>query len=147
LLHVAQQTRDKIGKLPAKVFWPALILVIYDTGLRITALTSIPMADVDLARGWVTVRADLQKQKAEQVFELHPDTIACLAKMPVGRAMLFPLPIRLPALRERLRKLLIQAGLRATRYDLFHKLRRTRVGRPSPARRPPSIIWGIPRPG
>ena len=87
-------------------------------------------ADLDFATGWLSVPADVQKQKAEQVFKLHPDTLKVIvATDPAGRERLFPFPYKLAAQRKylyrRLNRILDAAGLPKTCKDKFHKIRRT----------------------
>lgn len=113
--------------VPSRLWWPALLLTLYDTGLRIDALLGT-RTDELRADGWLFVGFDRQKQKADQAFKLHPETMAAIAAtMPGRRELLFPWPYadRRHALWNRFRKILQAAGLPHGRRDLFHRIRRT----------------------
>ena len=66
LLVAAIKTPGRIGPLPAGNFWFALLLTLYFSGLRLRAAMSIRREDVDLETGWLSVPADVQKQRVEQ---------------------------------------------------------------------------------
>lgn len=128
LLEAAAETRGDVCGIPARVFWPALICTIYDTGLRITAAMSIPTARLNLATGWILATHDTQKQKADQAFKLHPETLKLLLLTgPHERETLFPWPFvdRRKTLVRALNGILIRAGLPHGARDKFHKIRRT----------------------
>jgi len=127
LLATAAETSGHVGTIPAGSYWVALLLVLYDTGLRIGALMHLRRDALDLASGWLRVPADVQKQCADQAFRLHADTLASLRAMQVSNAtdLLFPWPQSPRGLGRALRRILVRAGLSAGRRDLFHKIRRT----------------------
>jgi integrase len=129
LLAVAAETEGTVYGFRASIYWPALLLLIYDTGLRIKAVMSLKTTDLDLETGWVKAHWATQKQKADQVLPLFKDTVALLRQMETeqpGRELVFPFPLKAPSsLTDRLRLLLQRAGLEHGRRDLFHKLRRT----------------------
>ena len=111
-------------------WWRAFLWLLYDTGLRVAAALELTTSDLDLETGWLSVPADVQKQKAEQVFKLHPDTLRVIvATNPAGREWLLPFPYhfvgRTKYLRLRLNRILNAAGLPKTCKDKFHKIRRT----------------------
>jgi integrase len=60
-------------------WWPALLLLAYDTGLRIGAIMALEWRDLETR--WLYVRAEVQKQLADQRFGLHPDTITALKRI------------------------------------------------------------------
>lgn len=131
--------RRRIGDTPAAYWWLALILVVYNTGVRISAVMSIRVEDLDLARGRLLVRAEMQKDKEDQEFSLLPETIAALQLLKPqrltrlfqewpfdkARATGIHRKYRWSTLTQHLSKLLGAAGLPTTRLDKFHKLRRT----------------------
>ena len=131
LLEAAGETAGEICGLPARLWWPALILVLYDTGLRIDAAVRLPSANLDLETGWLRVAGETQKQKADQVFRLHADTIETLEAMaPERRERLFNYhfknrPNQLRPITRGYEDILERAGLPATAKDKFHKIRRT----------------------
>lgn len=109
-----------------KRHWRALILTIYDTSHRIGALLDATRDAVDFASGSILLRAEWTKQKADTWHALHADTLGAIAGMPSSKSpLLFPFPLRRRAIWPAFRAILKAAKLRATRKDLFHKLRRT----------------------
>lgn len=130
ILQTAAQVKGRICGIPAGDWWTALILVLYETGLRIGAALAIAVSDLNLETRWMTVWAENQKQDADQIFRLHPETIAAIERTLVApRLELFPWPYGLDgknhALNKHYRKILKQAGLAHGPRDLFHKFRRT----------------------
>jgi integrase len=133
ILQTAGQVRGRVCGVPAGDWWTALILVLYETGLRINAAISIAIADLNLESRWLFVPAENQKQDADQSFRLHPNTIAVIQRTLVApydqREELFPWRFdqggTTRVLGKHYRKILKQAGLPHGRRDLFHKFRRT----------------------
>lgn len=125
--------KGKVGETPAGIWWPALILTVASTGVRISAVMAIESAKLDLARGEVFVSAESQKQAADQRFELKPEVVELLKQLrPQRMRCLFddwPFdrtnPLSWPALEAHYAEILIAAGLPSTRTDKFHKLRKT----------------------
>lgn len=124
--------------VPAVLFWRALILLLYDTGLRVDALLSTTWRQVELQpeRALLWVSAEHQKQHADQVFELTHSFAAIKAladHLGAGRALDKPIldwpydanQESWPSLLLRLKRILRRAGLPFSRDDLFHRLRRT----------------------
>lgn len=106
--------------------WRALILVIYDTSHRIGAVLKATRDALDMRRGTLLLKAEWTKQKRDILHKLHPDTLAALSALPQTKSpLLFCWPLRRRAIWDAFRMILAAAGLRATRKDLFHKLRRT----------------------
>lgn len=113
----------------------AHLRTVYNTGVRIDAIMRTPLANLDLRRGEVKVPAWAQKDKAEQRFDLLPETIAALKKLrlherlpaeaPIFADWPYDRPGAWPALTRRLRSFVRGAGFECNRRDLFHKLRRT----------------------
>ena len=131
ILDAARSVSGTIGAVPARVWWPAIVLTLYDTGLRIDALMRATSIDLNRDSRWLTVRAETQKQKADQVFRLHPETMTAIALVDAAvsphRDRLFPTNLQSPRnhLGDCYRQILLNAGLSAGRRDLFHKMRRT----------------------
>ena len=124
-------TAAGLVEMAASLFWPAMLLVLYDTGLRITATMTLTWTDVNTFNRAVRVPAEVQKQDEEQYLDLADDTwAALLAIREPARDLVFPWPYdrsqrSWPALNRAYRKILVAAGLPATSKDLFHKVRRT----------------------
>lgn len=127
LISAALRLPDRICDIPARIWWPAFILTLYDTGLRFNALMLRPTTDLNMQTGWLNVDSADQKQKKAQAFKLHSDTLRLIEQMmPADRPALFPWPYRCNSIiRDRYRAILIDAGLPSTKRDLFHKIRRT----------------------
>jgi integrase len=129
ILDAAAATKGTICAAPADHFFLALLLTLYDTGLRIGAVLKLSVEALDAERRWLTIPAEFQKQKAGQALLLDAKTVELLRTLPRnGSDRLFPVhrwkhPI--VALERRYRRILQGAGLPSGRRDLFHKIRRT----------------------
>lgn len=112
-------------------FWRALILVIYDTGSRISAVMALRPADLDWRNRTVTLRAGTKKDRKCQVIGLDEQTFEALkAVYDPQRPYLFPWPYGHEkrdwrTLRNRYKEILRRAGLPDDRIRLFHCIRRT----------------------
>ncbi len=130
MLRAAAVIGGDICGIPAHLYWPALILTLYDTGLRIGALMATPVSAFNAPDRWLFVSHERQKHRADQVIRLHPDTVAAILKTaPPGRELLFPWRWgewdRHRLLRAELRVILKLAGLPTESSDMFHKFRKT----------------------
>jgi integrase len=126
LLASATCEVGKIGTVPADLFWPAFLMCMYDTGVRLSALLKARRADLDLESGVLFVPAEHQKQNADQSFRLANDTLAAIdATAPASRDRLFPYSGERQTLYRRFRRIIRRAGLPDGPRDLFHKIRRT----------------------
>lgn len=127
IVESCRLARGRFSGVPADKFWPALILVLYDTGIRRAAVFQIRFDEIDFANKMLRVPAERMKNLCEQYFRLHDQTIeAILNTMPPTRQMVFPWPFQHHyALYDRYRRILKRAGLSYGSRDLFHKLRRT----------------------
>jgi integrase len=106
--------------------WVALVMVIYDTGLRISACLELATTQLCLSRGVLRVEAEQQKDDEEMVIGLHPQTVACLhAALESPRDLIFPWPFSKREIWPQYRVIVDRAGLPSSRRDLFHKIRRT----------------------
>src|SRR6185312_12388137 len=83
-------TAGLIEGVPARLWWTGLLLIAYDSGVRIGALLQLRCDDVDLESGRLFVRAETQKQNADQAFTLDPSTATLLKQFAdVPRELLF----------------------------------------------------------
>lgn len=106
--------------------WKALVLAIYDTSARISALLQTKASQFDPDRGLLRTAAEHQKQNAEQLHQLHAETTAALlATFDGPRELLFPWPLNKERIWPHFKKILAVAELPTTRRDMFHKIRRT----------------------
>lgn len=112
------------------VFWPALVLVLYDCGSRLTATLSVRCADVSLVRRSLLIRAASQKNKRAQRYLLSDQTTAAVAPLWHGeQELLFPWPhdrstLRWRYLTAQFRKIIKTAGVPEFRKP-FHAIRAT----------------------
>jgi integrase len=127
IVRSARLARGRFAGVGAGLWWPALLLVLYDTGLRITAAMGIRFDEIDFKNKLLCVPPERMKNNAEQFFRLHDQTIeAIIATLPPRRKLVFPFPFQFKrSLYGRLRRILKRAGLPSTNLDLFHKIRRT----------------------
>ncbi len=125
LLHVAQRWGGNVNGSLAQRFWPALILTIYDTGLRIGATLAILDADVDLEHRSVMARGRSQKNRTGQRLRISEQTAAALTFIrSAAYPTLFNWPFTQQHLTRRFRKIIDAAGLPQPDKP-FHKLRRS----------------------
>lgn len=137
IFDVVAKLRGRLNKEVTKSAWhSAHLWTVYNTGVRIDALMRTPLANLDLRRGEIKIPAGVQKDKAEQRFDLLPETIDALRRlrlherMPADRPVFAdwphdPAPGAWHTLTKRLREFVLAAGFECTPRDLFHKLRRT----------------------
>lgn len=87
---------------------------------------AVQQADVDLESRTALVRAETQKQRADQLFRLHPDCSEAIERIWVPeRKLLFPWDHSLSTFYRHFKAILVQAGLPHSRRDLFQRIRRT----------------------
>lgn len=107
-------------------WWVAVLLVLYDTGARISEVLRLDACDMDLDRGWVVFRRT--KTGAERWRRLHADTVAvCRRVVRDGGGPAFPWPYSRRWLDDCFRRICRHAGVRygRGRGGLWHKLRRS----------------------
>lgn len=138
ILEACLRTDYLVGKIPARIFWPALICMDVNTGVRVNALMSIRRQDLDMEHHRVLVRGEKQKHRADQWFDLLPRTVEFLQPMAAWRSdLLFPWPYdnkpgQWQTLRRHFRRILKANGLPDNSERMFHCFRRycaTRITR------------------
>jgi integrase len=129
-LHQLMRTIDNlpgfVGETPAKLWWKALLLMLIDTGERISAISQVGWADIEAV--WLTVPAEYRKGKRrDRRYLLTDDTLAALSQLGKFRESksIFPWPYNRTYLWTKYTKILEKAGLPAGRKDKFHRLRKT----------------------
>jgi integrase len=135
VLFWCRQEKGCVDKLPSRYFWLALVLVMYDSGSRVSALMALRPCDVDLVAGTITLRGSTTKQRRSQVLAISPQTVMAVGRIfNTNRTLLFPWMYDAPSasglhrwatLRRHYKAILTRAGLPTSRRDLFHKVRRT----------------------
>ncbi|HEY5314403.1 MAG TPA: tyrosine-type recombinase/integrase, partial [Pirellulales bacterium] len=127
LMAACRAAPGKIGRVPARSFWTALHLTMWDSGERISALMKLTWDLVDLADGYVRVPAEFRKAGTEdQLYRLRPETIAALKALrgsPDGPV--FHWPFSPSYLWHRYKLLLKRAGLPHDSKSKFHRMRRS----------------------
>jgi integrase len=127
ILKACRETEGMVRGIPAGKFWEALVLIIFDTGIRRKAALAIEFGEIDFKAKTLRVPADRMKNLVEQIFLLSDQTTAAiLATVPPRRRLVFPWPYASnKPMERRLKAILKRAGLPHGRRDLLHKLRRT----------------------
>ncbi|MGD0655118.1 MAG: tyrosine-type recombinase/integrase [Thermoguttaceae bacterium] len=123
-----QKRRSGLNDNPANKWWPALLLLAYDTGLRIGAILAIKPEYIDFEKGWLRIPAETQKQKADQTFMLHTSTIEALREVEPLGGYLFYFPYSRQSLNRVFRKIIEKAGVWVNKgmgSQLFHIIRKT----------------------
>lgn len=139
LLAAAAELPGAFNGLPYAKLMPALLLLLFDTGLRVGAAIQLRSENLD-GQGALNVDACTQKHKSDQRWPLSGQTFWALRALhPETREMLFAGPHReagqktprsdvglcYARLRKRLKRAIDAAGLAGGVKDGFHKVRRT----------------------
>lgn len=125
LIQSARKETRLVGSTPGSLWWPALLLVCWDTGERIGAVRRLTWDRVDFRRRLVTFSAEHRKGGwADNTKDIAPDTIAALRKLPRIADEVFPWPYGENYIWHRIKPLLVRAGLPTTRVFKFHCVRR-----------------------
>lgn len=128
VLSAAKAWPGWICGVSASDWWESLLLSIWYSGARIGAVLAVQWKDVLFDRPGFYVRAEHQKQFADQFFVVGEDCLAALerARQP-EREVVWPWPHRREALYRRFRKILSLAGVQAPAGagSLFHRIRRS----------------------
>lgn len=115
-----------VGPVTASAFWRALILVIWDTGERIGAVTGLRWADVDLEGGWLRVPAEVRKgRRRDRLYQLSDEALVCLRAIRRGPGLMFQWPYCRTYLWDKFGAVLRRAGLPSDGRSKFHRIRRT----------------------
>lgn len=134
IIEAACEQDGQVGAVAASVWWPAFLYLAVNTGARVSALMAIRTEDCWSERRQVWIRWQEQKQKADQRFDLWPETVQLLERLDAhGRG----LPCLFDdwkadrtgpgwrRLTTNYRMILNRTGLPCESVDMFHKLRRT----------------------
>lgn len=126
LLAHASVAKGKIGDVPAHVFWPAMILALWQSAERVGAILAVKKEDYSRPR--IMVRAEYRKGgKRDKLYTFTEgacDLFDVLAKSKNG-PHLFEWPKNRLYLWDRFGKLLAAAGLGGGKRCKFHQLRRS----------------------
>lgn len=128
ILHQCRLLRGTMRDLRIRRadWWLSLTLWLYDTGSRINAALCLRSCDVDLAKRACLLRAESSKTWLEQVLPISPQTADAIATIfDESRPLVWPYPWHRRRLWRELKQLLADAGVDASAYVGFHRLRRT----------------------
>lgn len=118
LLSAAERTTGTIGEIDESLFWPAIIRVAYDTGLRLGDVLSLQLDQISTNPTWIVQH----KTRQSKIISVHQSTLeAVQATVPPDRHLAFPLPFLRRQFYLRFRALVQLAGLSGT----FKRLRCT----------------------
>ncbi|MDD4888742.1 MAG: hypothetical protein PHU85_02335 [Phycisphaerae bacterium] len=110
--------------LPAGLYWSAVALTFYYTGIRASACWMLEQRDLE--DGVLRVRPETHKPRTELLFVLPDDCLKSLrAIWEPPRRLIFPWNKASTERYPAWRRILARAELPMTRYDLFQRLRRT----------------------
>ena len=129
LFRAASKAPGVIGRrldsVPARLFWSALLLVLWDTGERIGAILPLPRSA--LVGNVLTVQAKYRKGRTrDMVYRLHPETVAALAELvPFHESKLMATDCLLESIITIYGRFLKAAGLPHDRAHKFHAIRKS----------------------
>jgi integrase len=129
LFRAARYTREPVGDIPGRVFWPALIAVLWETAERIGAImNTVPS---DLTPPFLLCRAEVRKGgKSARFYKLSEGTIELL-KLCEGKDKIFPWPYSQNSMFRKFGDVVQRAGLgfgfgkNGARGMKFHQIRRS----------------------
>lgn len=126
LMRSARRARGWVGDVLSSVWFPAIILVAFDTGERIGGLLGLRWDDVDLAGRWLIFRAENRKGgRADKPSRIAEDTAQTLAQLPRVSKRVFDWKGSPCCLWKRYGTILRRAGLPDDRLHKFHCIRRS----------------------
>jgi integrase len=121
--RAAAATRGVVGRVPASVWYPALVSVLWETAERIGAVLACRPWDFDGAS--LHVRAEYRKgSKRDRLYRLSSRT-AGLVTQARGERFLLEWPLSRTLLWKRYADVVARAGLGRGRHLSFHALRRS----------------------
>lgn len=131
ILDCCRQQKGRVGNIRAADWWTSLTLACFDTGVRITALRQTQTIDYDPGRRSLRIRAEVQKDDAEQLHFLADQTGEWIDQhYTMRRQLIWPWPHCDRWFWVCFRKRIVEpAGVRLPPggHNLFQRLRRTCV--------------------
>lgn len=106
-------------------WWRAVVLCLYWSGARISALLDALQRDLDRTTGWLHLAAASSKTAYGQYVQLPEEALEAIHAMGWDGELLFPWPYRHRQLFAALKRIIKRAGLPPDRYHAFHAIRRT----------------------
>lgn len=115
-----------VGDFQASDWWRALLLLLFDSGERVSAALDLQWENVDLPGRWVVFRAETRKgQSDDSLVRIAEDTAMAVDKLRRRRGVVFPWPLTRTYIWKRFGEILSLAGLPMDRTRKFHCVRRT----------------------
>jgi integrase len=123
LTRAANATRGYIGKVPAGIWYGALVAVLWESAERIGAI--LACHPEDFASPFLNVRAEYRKGgKRDRAYRLSPATCD-LVSQACGKNRVFEWPYSKEYLWTKYKDVVARAGLGRCRKCGFHQLRRS----------------------
>lgn len=129
LYRAARYTREPVGDVPGRLFWPALIAVLWETAERIGAVMATEPRDLDPP--FLLCRPEVRKGgRTARFYKLSEQTIDAV-RLIDGKDRLFPWPYSPTSLFRKFGDVVARAGLgvgwgkNGARGLKFHQIRRT----------------------
>jgi integrase len=126
LMSVCRAVAGYVGDVLAADFWTAIVLVIWDTGERIGAVSELRWSDVDLRERWVNFRAETRKRGRKfMLHKLSEETVDVLERVKEASKseLVFAWPLSPTYLWDRFGVLLERAGIAKANRKKFHAIR------------------------
>jgi len=130
VLATAREWPGEIAGYPASVWWTALLLVCWETGLRYTALLLLRSIDMLFDSAGLLCQADTQKDKEAMWFDLPPHVLdAVQAIHDPTRELLFPRDVTIETVGKWFRVILDNSGIYAPKGSgmRFHRIRKSKA--------------------
>lgn len=132
-------TRDELTRLynacdfatpvedtPGPLWWRALLLCLFQTGERISAMLALPWEGIEWDSGWITIPAESRKGSTqERRYKINSAAMEMLGCIPRNHPGPFAGRVTIYTLYNRLSRLLKRAGLPTDRRSKFHRIRRS----------------------
>ena len=126
VMRAIGQQKGTIGRHLAQDWWQALVLLIWDTGERISAVLALEWREIDLARRWVRFPAETRKGGTQDnQLRIAGDTSKAIAKLSPREGKVFDWPYHQSYLYRKFAKVMQDAGLPDDHLHKFHCLRKS----------------------
>jgi integrase len=125
LFSAVDRLEGRVGSIPKRAWWKALLLVAWDSGERIGALLELRWSHI--SEDWVHIPAEFRKgKKKDTIHRLALDTLTALRAIKHGdRELVFPWPHDPDYIYKKYEEILEAAGLPTDRRSKFHRIRRS----------------------
>ncbi len=129
LVTHCRRLSGEFAGIPQSAWWASLVLVIWDTGARVSATISTAADDCNLAERYLMIRAEHQKSRIDRLFWLSDQAVGEIAlHYDPCRKRVWPWPHHRRTLFRYFRMIVMDAGLQPDpSMGLFHKLRRSNL--------------------